>query len=62
MMSFDWIEGVFKMAQVMLTDGTDFAEAVSDIFGVVSVDEKYADIGGMMSIIAEGKFDDVVNG
>ena len=33
-----------------------------NIFGVVSVDEKYADIGGMMSIIAEGKFDDVVNG
>ena len=62
MMSFDWIEDVFKMAQVMLTDGTDFAEAISDLFGVVSEDEKAADIGGMMTILAEGKFDDIVNG
>ena len=62
MMSFDWIEGVFKMAQVMLTDGTDFAEAISDLFGVVSVDEKAADIGGMMTILAEGKFNEIANG
>ena len=46
----------------MVTDGGSFAEAVSDIFGIINVDEKYADIGGIMNIMAEGKFDDIING
>ena len=57
-MSFDWVESAFKMAQVMVTDGGSFAELVSDI----NVDEKYADIGGIMKIMTEGKFDDIING
>ena len=61
-MSFDWVESAFKMAQVMVTDGGSFAEGVSDIFGIINVDEKNADIGGIMNIMAEGKFDDIING
>ena len=62
MMNFDWIETAFKMVQVMVTDGKGFAEAVSEIFDIVNVDEKYADIGGIMNVIAEGKLDAIVNG
>ena len=61
-MSFVWVDSALKMAQVMITDGGSFAEAVSDIFGNINVDEKYADIGGIMNIMAEGKFDDIING
>ena len=61
-MSFDWIESAFKMAQVIVTDGSSFAEAVSDIFGIINVDDKYADISGIINIMAEGKFDDIING
>ena len=52
------VESAFKMVQIMVTDGGSFAELVSDI----NVDEKYADIGGIMNIMAEGKFDDIING
>ena len=61
-MSFDWIESAFKMAQVIVMDGSSFAEAVSDIFGIINVDDKYADISGIINIMAEGKFDDIING